>query len=150
VLDYGSPLTGITCTRADLPTSNYEISLEAQRLEGSDFFCGLTFPVQQSHCSLILGGWGGSLVGLSSIDGADAARNDTARNVIFKRNTWYRVRVRVSDRTIQVWLDDEQIIDQSLDVKKISIRPEVSLSRPLGITSFETRAAIRDVRLQEL
>src|SRR5262245_58340085 len=37
-------MTGVTWTNA-LPRMNYEISLEAMRVEGNDFFCALTFPV---------------------------------------------------------------------------------------------------------
>src|SRR5262247_2068084 len=43
ILESGS-MTGVTWTN-DLPRMNYEISLDAMRVEGSDFFCGLTFPV---------------------------------------------------------------------------------------------------------
>src|SRR5205814_186133 len=50
-------LTGITWT-GKFPTSNYEIRLEAMRVEGHDFFAGITFPVHDSFCSWINGGWG--------------------------------------------------------------------------------------------
>ena len=40
ILDFGNDLTGITWKDAKvLPKINYEIALEAQRVEGSDFFC---------------------------------------------------------------------------------------------------------------
>ena len=51
-------MTGITWTN-EMPRMGYEISLEAMRVEGSDFFCGLTFPVGKDYLSLIVGGWGG-------------------------------------------------------------------------------------------
>src|SRR5262245_55401841 len=76
-------MTGITWTN-DLPKMNYEISLEAMRVEGSDFFCALTFPVNEDPCSLIVGGWGGGVVGLSSLDGQDAANNDTTKYMSFE------------------------------------------------------------------
>ncbi len=44
-LDFGQPLTGITYQGNDLPKNNYEIQLEAKRVDGLDFFCALTFPV---------------------------------------------------------------------------------------------------------
>src|SRR6185369_7925223 len=53
-------MTGITWTN-EVPTNNYEISLEAMRVEGSDFFCALTFPVGKDPCSFIVGGWGGGV-----------------------------------------------------------------------------------------
>src|SRR3954463_5830579 len=54
-------LLGITYTGDAVPKVNYEVELEARRVDGSDFFVGLTFPVADSHASLILGGWGGAV-----------------------------------------------------------------------------------------
>ena len=56
-------MTGITWT-GDFPTSGYEIRFEAARLEGKDFFAAIIFPVKDSHCSWINGGWDGTVVGL--------------------------------------------------------------------------------------
>ena len=99
---------------------------------------------------MILGGWAGAVVGLSSIDGKDASENDTTQFHNLKDNQWYHVRVRVRDNDIQVWLDKKRIINQTLVGKKLSIRPEVELSRPLGICTWETRAALRNIRLRSL
>ena len=55
----------------DFPKTDNELSLEAMRADGTDFSCGLTFPVGSSPCTLIVGGGGGSVVGLSSLDGPD-------------------------------------------------------------------------------
>ena len=49
----------------EIPKINYEVALDAMRVSGSDFFCGLTVPVNDSFCSLIVGGWGGGLGGVS-------------------------------------------------------------------------------------
>jgi len=83
-LNFGSPMTGVTWSGEELPTMDYEVSLEAQRADGSDFFCGMTFQYGDSPCSLILGGWGGGVVGLSSIDGHDASENPTTKYREFK------------------------------------------------------------------
>ena len=56
----GGPFMGVNYTNA-IPKVNYEVSLEAMRVAGEDFFCGLTFPVGDSFASLIVGGWGGSV-----------------------------------------------------------------------------------------
>ena len=76
VIGAGNPLSGINWTGKH-PKMDYEIALEAMRVDGSDFFCALTFPVGDSSCSFICGGWGGGVVGLSSLDGADASENET-------------------------------------------------------------------------
>jgi hypothetical protein len=150
VLDFGSSMTGITYLGKDLPTANYELQLEARRLEGTDFFCGLTFPVGEAHLSLIVGGWGGSLVGLSSLDGEDASSNETRRTMPFRRDTWYRIRVQVADQRVRVWIDDQSVIDQSIVDRKLSLRPEVELCKPLGLCAWETRAALRHLQIRSL
>lgn len=149
VMGMGVSLTGVTF-KGEIPKTNYEIELQAKQVEGIDFFCGLTFPVDESHCTFIVGGWAGSIVGLSSIDGMDASENDTTKIMYFDTDKWYRVRVRVEDDRIQCWLDDEQVVDQSIVDRELSIRPEVALSRPLGISSWQTTAALKDIRIREL
>ena len=150
VLDTGRSMTGITWSGAALPTTNYEISLQAMRVEGSDFFAGVTFPVDDSFCSLILGGWGGSVVGLSSINGQDASENDTSQSIEFQNGRWYNARIRVTPAKIEVWIDDRQIITQDLKGNKIDIRLEMELSKPLGVASWKTKSALRDIRLRRL
>lgn len=151
MLEMGVDLTGATLTKVkDLPKTNYEVELEAKRVDGTDFFCGLTFPVKDDPCSFILGGWGGSLCGISSIDGDDASQNSTTTFQTLKKNQWYKIRLQVTDHKIQVWLDGKQIVDQNLKDRKISIRHEVELSRPFGITSFATTAALKNIRIRKL
>lgn len=148
-LDFGSSLTGVTY-QAAFPKMDYEICLQAMRVDGIDFFCGLTFPVDESHCSLIVGGWAGAVVGLSSIDGRDASENETTRFMAFETGRWYRIRLRVRPQRIEAWIDDQQVVDQSLAGHRVSTRTEVDLSRPLGISAWETRAALRRIRFRRL
>ena len=150
ILAAGKDLTGITWSGPALPTTNYELTLQARRLEGRDFFAGVTFPVGDSFCSLILGGWGGTVVGLSSIDGIDASENSTSQSIDFELQRWYRVRIRVTPEKIESWLDDKQIIDLPLKNRQISVRIEVEPSQPLGIASWRTKGALRDIRLRRL
>ena len=125
---------------------NYELELQARRIDGSDFFCGLTFAVGESPCSFIVGGWGGGVVGLSSLDGKDAVRNETTRFVAFEKGRWYTIRVRVTDHKIEAWIDKQKQVDVDTTGKKISIRSEVEASLPLGISSFATSAGLRNIR----
>jgi hypothetical protein len=150
ILEAGRDLTGITWIGPDLPTTNYEIALQAMRVEGRDFFAGVTFPVADSFCSLILGGWGGSVVGLSSINGMDASENETSQSVQFESGRWYSIRIRVTAANIEAWLDERQIVKQGLKGNKIHTRFEVEPSQPLGVASWQTKAALRDVRLRRL
>lgn len=149
MLEFGSSLTGTTCTR-ELPKTNYEVRLEAMQVDGIDFFCGMTFPVGDSHCSFIVGGWAGAVVGLSNIDDRDASENETTRYMTFKNKVWYRVRVRVTPERIQAWIDDKKIVDQVITGRKISTRPEMDLSKPFGIAAWQTRAALKNIELRVL
>lgn len=149
MLEFGSPLTGVTYT-GKYPKSNYELRLEAMRVDGSDFFCALTFPVGDSSCSFIVGGWGGGVIGLSSIDGRDASENETTDYMRFVSKKWYRIRVRVTDTRIKAWIDDKQKVDQVITGHTVDTRPEVDLSKPLGIASYDTRAALRKIQIRPL
>ena len=60
ILNMGGPFTGVGITNPPFQ-SNYEIALDAMRVGGSDFFCGMTVPVGTNFCSLIVGGWGGGV-----------------------------------------------------------------------------------------
>ena len=149
ILGIGNDLTGITWT-GNLPRVNYEIRLLAKRLAGHDFFCGLTFPVEKSSCSLIVGGWGGNVVGLSSIDGQDASENETSLMKRFRDDQWYAIRLRVTDQKIEAWIDQEKIIDFENRNRRLSIRSEVSPSQPFGIATWRTKAAIRGIQRRAL
>ncbi len=149
VLPMGYDMTGITWT-GDVVRMNYEISLEAKRAMGGDFFCGLTFPVGDDACSLIIGGWGGSVVGLSSLDNLDAANNDTTHYQRFENDRWYRIRLRVTPGRIAAWIDDNKVVDVDTTDRQISIRNEVHPSLPLGIATWRTTGVIRDIQLTVL
>lgn len=142
-------MTGITRT-SPVPRMNYELSLEAMRVEGSDFFCGLTFPVGEASCSLIVGGWGGSLVGLSSLDDLDASSNETTRFINFENRRWYRIRLRVQPSRIQAWIDEDKVVDVDTTGRKVSIRWEMEDSKPLGIATWSTAAALRNLQIRKL
>ena len=142
-------MTGITWTNPIL-RMNYEVELEAMRVEGSDFFCGLTFPVGEAPCSLIVGGWGGGVVGLSSLDGEDAANNETTQYMNFERGRWYRIRLQVMPTKILAWIDEDKVVDVVTTDRRISIRSEVELSRPFGIATWSTTGALRHIRIRSL
>jgi hypothetical protein len=143
-------LTGITRTKP-LPKSNYELRLEARRIDGQDFFAGITFPVQDAWCSWIVGGWGGRVVGLSSLDGYDASENETSTARDFEKVRWYSLALRVTDGWIQAWIDGEKVIEISTASRKIGLRPgEIELSKPFGIASYSTAAGLRKLEYRTI
>jgi hypothetical protein len=150
VLGMGNPFTGVNWTN-DFPKMNYEVAFDAMRLMGSDFFCGLTIPVGDSFCSLIVGGWGGSLVGISSLDGMDASENETTKFVSFETGRWYRIRMRVTEKKLQAWIDKEKLVDVDTTEKKIALRPgDIEMSKPFGMAAWQTSSAFREIKFRRV
>lgn len=150
ILERGNDMTGITYTRGDFPRLDYEVTLEGKKIEGNDFFCTTTFPVGDSFCSLVVGGWGGTVVGLSSVDSEDASENATNSLKNFKHNQWYRVRIRVTKDRIAAWIDNDQVVDLDTRGRKLSIRVECEPCKPFGVATWRTTGAVRDLRVRLL
>ncbi len=148
ILGMGDGCTGVTW-EGDFPKMDYEVKLEAQKVSGNDFFCGMTFPVEDSFCTLIVGGWGGAVVGLSNIDGADASENETRFLEKFDHDRWYPIHLKVSPGKIEAWVDGEKLIDFSTEGKELSLRNDVNLSKPFGICSWRTTSALRNIQLKK-
>jgi len=149
VLERGRMQTGVSW-RGGFPRDRYEVSLEAKRIQGSDFFCGMTFPVGDSPCTLIVGGWGGSIVGLSNVDDQAAVENQTTGTYNFDNDRWYRIRLRVSDAKIEAWINEEQVIDLGRAGHRFSVWYEQEPVRPFGISTWDTGAAFREIRVRRL
>src|SRR5579885_2307052 len=132
LMEKGTKMTGVVYARDHFPKTDYEVTLEGKKVAGDDFFCTTTFPVGDSFCSLVTGGWGGSVVGLSSINGADASENETRKEVTFKDGQWYRVRIRVSPKRIEAWIDRDKVVDLDTTDLTIGIRVECRPCRPFG------------------
>jgi hypothetical protein len=143
-------MTGVNWTGA-FPKVDYEVRLEAMKVEGDDFFAGLTFPVRDSFCSWINGGWGGMTVGLSSLDDMDASENETSTSRNFEKGRWYALRLRVTGSRIQAWIDAEQVVDADISARKVDLRPgEIELSKPFGIASYSTTAKLRNLAYRDI
>lgn len=147
LLGAGSPGTGVRWS-GDFPRMNYEVTLQAMRVKGGDFFCGMTFPVGEKALTLVIGGWGGSVTGLSSIDGEPAVENETCQYIDFKQGRWYAVRVKVTEPMIEVWLDGERVVELKTENREFSIYWEVEPCLPFGIATWRTTGALRDIRVR--
>ncbi len=145
----GDPLTGARWS-GEAPTENFELELEARRTEGFDFFCGLTFPVGESHVTFVLGGWGGGVVGISNIDGLDASENEQTYYQTFKNDEWQKIRVRVDPEQIQCWINDKISVEQPRKDHRFDLRYEMEVCRPIGMAAYMCKAEYRNMRIREL
>jgi hypothetical protein len=150
VLRHGGPMTGITYT-GEFPRNGYEVRFEAARTQGSDFFASLTFPVGDSHATWVTGGWGGDIVGLSSIDGWDASENETRSYFNFENGRWYALRLQVTPGRIRAWIDEKPVVNVEIFGRAISLRRgEISMSAPLGFASYNTTGVLRKIEYRLL
>jgi hypothetical protein len=149
ILGIGDGCTGITWKK-DFPETDYRVTLDARRLSGNDFFCGMTFPVGKEPCTLVVGGWGGTVVGLSSIDGYDASENETTEVMVFEKEKWYNICLVVKSDTIKAFINDIQVVDFVKGNKTLSVRPEVELSRPFGIAAWYTTAELKNIKVENI
>lgn len=149
IIECGNEMTGVRWS-GEPPEKDYEITLEAMRLSGGDFFCGLTAPYKETVFSLIVGGWGGTCVGISSLDWLDAYNNETAQFRTFRSHVWYPVKLRVAGDRIQAWVDKEQLVDVEVADRDVDIRWEMAPTKPLGIATWRTTGAIRNFKVTPL
>jgi hypothetical protein len=147
-LERGNDLTGIVWS-GRVPGPSFRVEVEAKRVDGSDFFCAVTVPVAGSHCTFVVGGWGGTVVGFSSLDGLDASENETSRTVAFVDGRWYRVAVDVTPAHIRGLVDGAVVAEATLAGREVDVRIEMMPCRPLGIASWRTTSDIRAITLQE-
>ena len=148
LIEAGQSLSGITFTNT-VPKTNFEINLEALKVQGNDFFIGLTFPVGDAHATLVLGGWGGATTGISSIDGLDASENDTTKFLGYEKDKWFRIRMKVTPAKLETWINDEKVVDQEIKERRISMRfGEIESSVPLGIATYQTTTVVRNVEIK--
>lgn len=149
VMEAGKPATGVRWS-GPFPKTDYEVTFEAMRVEGEDFFCGMTFPVGESALTLVLGGWGGSVVGLSSIDGEPAVENETCLYYEFDQRRWYPIRIRVTGPRIEVWMGKKKLIDLATEDRKFTIYWEMEPALPFGVATWRTTGALRKIRVRPI
>ena len=151
-LEGGVELTG-TQFSGELPRMPYELELDARKVAGSDFFCGLTFPVSsKDEClTFVIGGWGGGTVGISSIDGMDASENETTTYGNFEEGRWYAIRVVVEEGKLSAFINGKQVVDVATKGRKLALRPGViEYCAPMGIAAWQTESEVKNYRWRSL
>lgn len=143
-------LTGVVWA-GEFPRSGYEIEYEAARLDGNDFFAALTFPVNETHCEWITGGWDGTVVGLSNLDGNDASENDTSAVYEFAKGRWYTFRLEFAENRIRTWIDRAPLFEIDVTHRAVGLRfGDSDLNTPLGFSSYATLTGLRNIRYRRI
>ena len=145
----GGSMTAVCWIGDPIPVNNYVVQYEAKRVEGSDIFASLTFPYDDTFASLIIGGWYGTVNGLSSIDGYDASENETTRYFSLNNDQWYPVELRVTTDSIRATVGKDKVVDLATAGKYIHLRDE-TLATGFTLWSFRSTGEIRNLRIKKL
>ncbi len=152
-LGEGKPMTGVVYTGPKkLPVDDYEVTFEARRVDGADFFAALTFPVRddKTFATFILGGWGGSLTGISCINFQSADENEASGTFNFENGKWYKIRLEVSSKRLVGHIDSHDCFDVSIEDKKISLRfGDIEYCKPFGFATYLTKGEIRNLQIKK-
>ena len=101
--------------------------------------------------TFVLGGWGGSQVGISCIDGYDASENTTGSSQRFENGRWYRVRIEVRTKEIKVLLDGRPIVLTNIAGRTLGLRSgEIERCVPFGFATFGTEGRVRGCVVERL
>ena len=151
ILEAGKDLTGITWTGEKPPDRNYELDAAGQARRGRGLFCRGHLPCRR----LVLladSRWVGRH-GRRAVEHQRYGRvgeRDVAVNRVRRRAAGTTIRLRVTAEKIEAWLDERRIVDVALKGNQIDTRIEMILSQPIGMASWRTKAALRDIRLRRL
>ena len=152
MLNRGDMMTGISWTNGPA-RMNYEIEWEAMRVDGNDFFAAMSFPVQDSYVTFIPAGWGGSVVGISSINGHDASENETSRYHPLETQKWHQFKVRVTEKKVEAWINGEKVVNLNTVGKTLGLRSgSPSEIKRYGIvcTAYCSTGAIKKIRMRKI
>ena len=145
----GGPYTAISLLGA-FPTDNYELELNFKRTTGQDILCGMLLPVGTNHVSMVMGGWGNWVVGLSCIDNMVASDNETSFNMSFDNDRWYHVRVQVTPEKFEAWIDKKQVTNLERKGRKITPYPGLEVLAPFGLFTWDTSSMMKDIRYRSI
>ncbi len=146
ILKASNSLTGIVW-QGEFPKINYEFTCQAMRVNGNDFFAGISFPVKNNFCTWINGGWGGTVVGLSNVDWSPASENLTTTHIEFQNNNWYALKLQVTATQITAWIDKEQVIELKYTNHSLSLHSYMETLNTLSLASWQTTAYFKNIKL---
>jgi len=142
-------MTGVCWVGESLPVNNYEVYYEARRVAGSDIFAGFTFLYDDTSASIVFGGWGGVVNGLSSIDGYDASENETCQRFSWQNDRWYPVQVRFTPDSIRASVGLDIIVDLATKGKDIHLRADY-LDTGFTLWTYNSTGEIRNIRIRRI
>ncbi len=149
------------CARVMLPVEvegSYDFSMEFTRTAGSGS-ADVILPVGRNACNLKLGGWGGSVHGLATVDGMDQDHPGNPATVrpgrlVNGRRYHLQVGVRVEEDRAGVTfaLDDKLLREWSGKQESLGVRPlwELPNSKRLGIGQHNSTMVFHSAKFRPI
>lgn len=133
--------------------TDYEISWQGMRVEGRDFFASMTFPFgsEKTCATFVTGGWGGWTTGITALGHQYANENDTTGSTEFVTGRWYDFTLQVTKECLRGLIDGKEQFKVAVQGRAVSMHSsEITKCMPLGFASYDTKGAIRNVRIRPL
>jgi alpha-N-arabinofuranosidase len=146
VLVQNSLGTNVRLLFGDLNWKDYEFTLEAEKVGGEEGFLVLFRAAADDHFYwLNLGGWGNIRHSLERGSKGQERWGTVGPRVDGKieQDRWYRIRIRCAGPEIDVYLDDEKIIQFTDEAGR-------HLSGRVGVGTWATKARFRNLRVASL
>jgi len=131
---------GIRLSFGDHGWGNIEYSLQARKLRGKE---GFLIPVginRQGECLWInLGGWQNTRHGIEDLRGKKRPVGRKKPGSI-QPGRWYDIRIRTEGKRIRVWLDGEELFNETVDGEPITGQ--------VGLGTWNTAAEFRNLKVK--
>ena len=148
LLPRGEPGTAVEW-QGEFPTDDYELRLEAMRVDGGEDFCNISVPVGGESCTVIVGA-SGSIVGIGDVDGTHYRKNLARARVEFQNGRWYNLRVRVTRAKFEAWVEGRKLVSLARARHSFSPQENRPVARAVALATWETTGAVRNVRVRSL
>lgn len=131
------PATNVPLRFGDEEWTDYELSLEARRDEGSEGFLVMFRVAGNRHYWLNFGGWANKEHGVEKFGGRMRAPRVPGQ---IEAGRWYKVRIGCRRARFEVYLDDQKVM-------AFEDKEGPFLRGGIGLNTWNTRSSFRNIRV---
>jgi alpha-N-arabinofuranosidase len=134
------PITDQKLTFGDERWGDYELTLEAQKIEGAEGFIVMFRVADAGRFYWVnFGGWGNREHGIQKNGGAMGKHVEGS----IEKGRWYKVRIRCEGARIQAFLDEQRVLDETDEHGAI-------LQGGVGLNGWNSKVQFRNIKVADL